>query len=358
MAQQGQEDLENGCTLILIKPIILNYIFMSVHFSVIIPTKDRKAILEESLDKLRLVKNLNDLQVIIINDSSEELKLDDRFSFATIYRNPKSGVASARNHGVSNAIHNWIVFVDDDMWAQPDTFERLAAYCADKNTCVNTNWIYPDFIQRQMDSRPFLRYLKKYRFDSMEGWNNDPNWRHDQAFEVNSLNSAFLLIHKDTFLSIEGFDTNFPYAGFEDHDLSKRLKKAGMKLLVDPTIMVFHNEADRLEIGSWMERKKRGAVTRRVGVNLGYSELELQYPIVKKSIYTTLNTGKGTLLKLLKRWPKSKVADSIYFRLVNILLGTFSFAGYTSKHARELEAQIKAKKKVAVVSERAGVPVK
>lgn len=305
-----------------------------MNFSVIIPSKDRKEILTLSLEKLAKVANLNELEVIVINDSDKELVLDERFGFATIYNNDKAGVASARNFGASKSSHDWMVFMDDDMWVQTETFNKLEPFCANTDRCLNVNWVYPDFLVKQLDKKPFLRYLKNYGFDSLEGWSSDVEWNHQKAFPVKGITSQFLLIHKVAFYKVGGYNTSFPFAGFEDYDMSKRLKKAGVEIYVDPLNMIYHNEADRIDIENWLERKRRGAITRKVGIEVGYRELEIKYPFYKKYFYLFVYRIRGILLRILNAWPSTKILDPFFFILVNILLGTYSAKGYHSNQAK------------------------
>jgi GT2 family glycosyltransferase len=253
-----------------------------------------------------------------------------------VYQNSfGAGVASARNFGVSKAKHDWLIFMDDDMWVQPDSFFRLLPFCQDATRCLNVNWVYPPFLVQQRDQRPFLRYLHHYGFDSLEGWSSDVQWNDREPFEVKGITSQFLLLHKKAFYQVGQYDVSFPFAGFEDHDLSRRLRQHDIRVFVDPLNMIYHNEADRMDIENWLERKRRGAITRKVGVSVGYKELELHYSILKRLFYTMIYRLRRPFLALLKHWPNLAILDRLYFLLVNVLLGTYSFTGYTSQQAQD-----------------------
>lgn len=305
-------------------------------FSVIIPTKDRNDILRKSLKSLSKAKNVEDLQVIIINDSDNPVGVDTDAFPANLetYKNPGKGVASARNFGVSKAVHDWLIFMDDDMIVLPDTFLKLKYLDPAADQCYNINWVYPDFIIEQKAQKPFVRYLIYYKFDSMEGWSNDRNWNNKEAFDVRGVNSAFLVMQKRIFQKIGGYNTNFPFAGFEDHDLSQRLRQMGVRLFVDPTNIIYHNEEDRVDLENWLERKRRGAITRKVAVALGYTNLTLNYTWLKKTAYEIIFFFRKPLLLLLNHWPNTKKGDRLFFLLVNMLLGAYSCIGYTRKNQK------------------------
>lgn len=300
-------------------------------FSLIIPTKDRQQIINKTLLRLHNITRLDELEIIIINDSQEpvQIELEELLGYCKVVRNQGSGVASGRNYGASLAANEWLVFMDDDMWVQPDTFDRLRPLIEGKeDTCFNINWVYPYELNVQRKDKPFLRYLEKYGFDSLEGWSNDPNWQDKQPFLVEGVTSQFFIIHRTLFEKIGGYNASFPFAGFEDHDLSKRLKKSGVPVMLDPTNLIYHNEEDRMQVESWLERKKRGAVTRKVAVEMGYSNLALTYSGAKTVIYNAIWQQKRTILRLLEHWPNNKAFDPAYFFIVNRLFGTYVYIGY------------------------------
>jgi GT2 family glycosyltransferase len=302
-------------------------------FTVIIPTKDRKAILEKTLGCIKSVNNIKDLEVVIVNDSDTNLDVDLSL-FPTSFQmlqNPGSGVAAAKNFGASKAMNEWLIFMDDDILVKPSTFENLPAYYEHKNWCSNINWVYPDFIINQRNFNPFVRYLNKYQFDSLKGWSNNPDWNDHKIFRVQSVSSQFLVIHKSEFEAVGGYNERFPLAGFEDHDMSVRLDNLGAEMFLDPTNVVYHNEEDRIVLENWLERKRRGAITRKVAVDLGYDTLRLNYSGLKKAFYTIVFASRKYMLSVLNKWPQTKILDPVYFFLVNVLLGAYSYSGYTKE---------------------------
>ncbi len=303
-----------------------------MRFSLIIPTKDRTGILNKTLDHLKKVKNINDIEVILINDSKDPIQ-SELNSFPVpikVYRNPVNGVASGRNFGASKASHEWLIFMDDDMLVQPDSFQKLIPLCdPQQNSCWNVNWVYPPEVVANRSKQPFLRYLNKYNFDSLEGWSNDVEWNNKQIFRVKGITSQFLLIHKNVFSKSGGYNASFPFAGFEDYDLSKRLKAKDISVYLDPNNTIYHNEEDRLDVESFLERRKRGAITRKVAVSVGYDYLALNYSLIKKTIYPIIYSCRHVILWVLQKWPQTIIADKIYFQLVNILFGAYSYKGYS-----------------------------
>jgi glycosyltransferase involved in cell wall biosynthesis len=307
---------------------------MLSRFSIIIPTKDRQQILEKTFSVLSQTKGYEELEIIIINDSEKELALKNKTNNISIYRNMGSGVAAARNTGAAKAKNDWLIFMDDDMLVGDESFFFLHPFCEHyPDSCLNLNWVYPEAIYTKADKVPFIRYLKHYGFDSLEGWSTDVQWDKTKLFQVKRITSQFLLMQKSTFEMAGRYNTSFPFAGFEDHDFSGRLKDKGIRIYVDPNNMIFHNEFDRIDIESWMQRKKRGGITRRVAVSLGYADVELHYNVLKKIVYSIVYRVKSPLLVILNNWPRSSFWDKFFFAMINLLLGTYSYSGYTSRQA-------------------------
>jgi GT2 family glycosyltransferase len=304
-----------------------------LEFSIIIPTKNRSAILQQSLQQaLAAVRDVR-VEFIIINDGTDDIRLPEVFpEQISVYKNPKSGVASARNLGAEKAAYSHIIFMDDDMWMQPGNITALQQAIAEyPNACINLNWIYPPALSKQIASTKFGRYLEYYGFTSLKGWNRGAPWSDTEVFETAGITSQFLYMPKAVFAAVGGYNENFPHAGFEDFDFAERLKKAGVKFYIQPVSSLYHNEADRVEARSWLARKKRGGETRKYAVSFGYQQLALHYPVWKSIFYRICIIFYPLLFAIERFWPNLPALDKGYFQLINLLLGVHSFEGYHKK---------------------------
>jgi hypothetical protein len=93
--------------------------------------------------------------------------------------------------------------------------------------------------------------------------------------------------------------------------------------------MVWHNEADRVDLTGWMQRKYRGGQTRKVAVDAGHQDLEIDYNTLKGKLYFIISKTEFMFTGALKLIPNIKMFDPLYFRIVNMLLGTNLYKGYT-----------------------------
>lgn len=104
-------------------------------FSVLIPTRDRAAVLRRCLDAV-LAQTHPAAEVIVINDgslddTSEMLASEEYAPRCIVVDGGGSGVATARNMGIERATADWIVFIDDDDLPSPRWLETLARLATD-----------------------------------------------------------------------------------------------------------------------------------------------------------------------------------------------------------------------------------
>jgi GT2 family glycosyltransferase len=299
--------------------------------SIIIPTKDRHSILDKSLSlAFKAIQSLN-AEIIVVNDSkTNSVDIPSAYTGKVrMINNPKSGVASARNLGAKKAQADLLLFLDDDMWISEDNLlTTLSLHHNQTDCCIILNWVYPVALDQEIKATQFGRYLHHFGFASLKGWCNGMNWSDEKLFPVNGITSQYLSIRKRDFWKAGGYNENFPHAGFEDHDFGVRLLQHGVQPYVYPLSTVYHNEADRMNVEAWLARKKRGGETRKVAVQVGYSNTGLTYGFTKKKAYRLLSVGKPVLLKLLQAIPNQPGFDPLYFKVLNLLLGTASFEGY------------------------------
>lgn len=296
--------------------------------SIIIPTKDRPMLIRRNLDFLQKAIAGKEIEVIVVNDGKPDPDLS-AYTFATIYQNPKSGVASARNLGVEHAAADRLIFLDDDMLIFPENIDSLLSLTRDiPDQCINLNWIYPPDIQQQLSGYAFGRYLVNNGFTTLKGWNRGNYWNDQELFETKGITSQFLYISKKAFQQAGGYTESFPHAGFEDYDLSQKLHRQQTKFYIYPLSTCWHNEIDRLTPESWLERKKREAQTRKHAVNCGYKDLALHYNFPKKVFYTVCSIIKPLIFYLMSRIPNQKSFDFLYFSCIKLLFGTVVYEGY------------------------------
>src|SRR6218665_3403597 len=303
-----------------------------VNISIIIPTYNRNSSANACIRSL-LATGLQGMEIVVVNDYKKGkfvLESDNQSPAVKIYNNPGSGVAAARNTGAAMATASKLIFVDDDMIVNKEAITK-AVYFLDMhpNSTYNADWIYEKALLDEISATAFGRYLIRYNFTSLRGWNNGIiEWKENSLLRSDGITSQFFAIKKSDFGLIGGYNEAYPLAGFEDYEIRINMQKNNIAHYIDTSVMIYHNERDRVTPSSWLERKKRGAYTRRIAVERGFNELAIVYHPAKKAIYKLLSLMKPLLMGGLKIIPDARAFDGLYFKMINLLLGINIFEGY------------------------------
>ncbi|MGK7926039.1 MAG: glycosyltransferase family 2 protein [Spirulina sp.] len=204
-------------------------------FSVVIPTYNRKPILEKCLQALES-QNLGfdgiieDYEILVVDDGSTDGTLDwlqgqkREFPHVITRSQKHQGPAAARNLGVETSRGDTIIFIDSDL-------------------VVTEN-----FLQAHADR--LLRGYQEHQSDRIftYGWViNTCNFDNptSEPYKITDFSAAYfatgnVAIAKKWLLKAGLFDTSFQLYGWEDLELGVRLKKFGLKLLKCPEAVGYH----------------------------------------------------------------------------------------------------------------------
>jgi len=194
----------------------------------VLPTCDRPASLRSCLGALSAVRGSWTIPVVVVDDGSGEPAKPGHHDHLeiTILRTGELGPAAARNVGARAASTELIAFIDDDCEPRPDWLERLVGGVAGGAAAVGG---------RTASLEPGLfATASQALLDVMADAVNEPP---GSATFVTANN---LLVRREAFLSIGGFDERFRLAAGEDRDLAERLVAAGYAVSFDPEVTVLH----------------------------------------------------------------------------------------------------------------------
>lgn len=303
-----------------------------MQLSVIIPTKDRGSVFDETLRcAMNAVEHL-DAEILVVNDSRETRPAIPVSSRVRMMENPGRGVASARNSGVRSTSGDLILFLDDDIVISRESIDHIMNVHRElKDICLNVNWEYPQTTIELISKTQFGRFMITSRLTSFKGWYHHPSWRDNELFASTSVASFHLSLKRNDFLRTPGYNEKFPHAGFEDYDFPLELKKAGMSFYIDSRTTVYHNEADRINFGNWLANQERRAATRKVAVGLGYKELIIEYTAFKRFMFSLIGISNGIIKAMMYLTPNVRVFDPLYFRLISALQAQRIYRGYSSR---------------------------
>ncbi|MBP0019534.1 MAG: glycosyltransferase [Cyanobacteria bacterium SBLK] len=204
-------------------------------FSVVIPTYNRKPILEKCLkalesQKFALNTIVENYEIVVVDDGSTDGTLDwlatqkHEFPHAVTHSQDHQGPAAARNLGVECARGDTIIFIDSDLVV---TENFLQAHC--DRLCQG---------QKETKSDRVFTYGWVINTCNFENPTSEP-------YKITDFSAAYfatgnVAIAKKWLLQAGLFDTRFQLYGWEDLELGVRLKKFNLKLLKCPKAVGYH----------------------------------------------------------------------------------------------------------------------
>jgi glycosyltransferase involved in cell wall biosynthesis len=188
--------------------------------TVVVPAYNRSRDLERCLAALRAQTIAPELlEVIVVDDGSTDdtsamlQRVAAGWPRLRFFRQTNAGPATARNTGIANAKHTIVAFTDDDCVPTPDWTSRIAQrFDAGLKGCLHGT------VRSSLPSSTFV---------------------HSVVAEGAVITSN-LAIERKVFDEVGVFDEKFRAPWCEDADLFYRLKKAGVAITYDPTLVVDH----------------------------------------------------------------------------------------------------------------------
>jgi glycosyltransferase involved in cell wall biosynthesis len=186
-------------------------------FSVVVPTYERHAYLPKLLDCLGR-QTFRDFEVILVDQSASPWRVPDKHgSLDILYEHTDlKGTSRARNLGAWLARGQVIAFTDDDCQPEPDWLRNATRYFDDARVVGVEGLVLSERI-------------------------HDPDYRPvtNLGFEGIGFMTANLLLRRDIFNAIDGFDEQFDVPFREDTDLGWRACALG-EIPFGHDVRVFH----------------------------------------------------------------------------------------------------------------------
>lgn len=194
--------------------------------SIVIPSYNRRQELANCIGSLNAQEFDEALEVIVVDDGSTDGtdELIAGYPEIIYLKQENKGAAAARNKGVEAARGEFIFFLDSDCVVERDCLQELVKEISrDKKTAVVGCRIIgktPGFFARCHD---YAQYSGSMTLD-----------REERKF----LCSSGILVRKEIFEKMSGFDESFKIA--EEEDLGLRIYEQGHKLIYQPKAIVYH----------------------------------------------------------------------------------------------------------------------
>jgi GT2 family glycosyltransferase len=214
-----------------------------VEISIIIPVFNQFHFTQACLASLQEHQGTERFEVIVVDDCSTDQTAEaiPQIPDVVYLRNEKnSGFIASCNRGAETARGKYLVFLNNDtlvsdgwLTALLDTFTEQP-----RTGIVGSKLVYPD--GRLQEAGGII-------WRDASGWNygkfdDAEKPEYNYLREVDYCSAAALMIPKELFQSVGGFDPRYAPAYYEDTDLAFKVRKAGYKVLYQPLSGVIHYE--------------------------------------------------------------------------------------------------------------------
>ena len=203
-----------------------------MNVSVVIPTYNRKSILEKclkALEKQTLTNIISHYEIVVVDDGSTDgtpswiRNNSEKLPHVVLYEQEHGGPALGRNLGVMKSKYEIIIFIDSDLIVLEDFLvchvNKLASSWKKNNK-------------------------KCFTYGTVVNTSNFKN-PENEIYKLTDISFAYfatgnVAISRELLLKVGLFDTSFSLYGWEDLELGERLKKIGTKLVKCPKAVGFH----------------------------------------------------------------------------------------------------------------------
>ncbi|MCS7235258.1 MAG: glycosyltransferase family 2 protein [Armatimonadota bacterium] len=229
-----------------------------IRITVVIPAYNAAAVVGKCLQCLAHQDYPRELyEVVVVDDgSTDDTPGVVRRSSATLpisvryHRQENAGLAAARNAGARLARHPVVLFLDPDMWAEPQLLRAHAGHYGSRARVAvqGRRLLHPEAkVSPFMQSKELLPDLTRRRRVNLSPYH--------------TVMSNFSLRAEDLW-AVGGFDERFRGYGWEDIEMGIRLHRAGVELHWEPEAFAWHHHVESLE-----ERLRKA---REAGANAVY----------------------------------------------------------------------------------------
>ncbi len=219
--------------------------FDSIRASIIIPVFNQLEYTKRCIQSIFQNTDNKLYELIIVDNNStdgHQQYLDKLKGQVVVIKNKENlGFAKACNQGAAAACGEFLVFLNNDTEPQTRWLDALVA-AADKNSnagAVGAKLVYPDGRLQEAGALIF----SDGSGDNFGRGKSPDNPVFNIACEVDYCSGACLLVRRDIFKRIGGFDERYSPAYYEETDLCFAIRKLGCQVLYEPGAVVIHHES-------------------------------------------------------------------------------------------------------------------
>jgi GT2 family glycosyltransferase len=261
--------------------------------SLIIPTRDGYDILKACLDSILVKTTYTNYEILIVNNQSSCPKTLELFSaMATLYENirvfdydAEFNYSAINNYAVELAAGTIIGFVNNDIEViSPDWLTEMVSHAIREDIgCVGAMHFYPDDSIQHAGVIVGLDGVAGHAFRFEDKSSNEDYFNYLSSIRnPDAVTAATLLIRKELFQRVGGFDAKHLAVAFNDVDLCLKVNALGYRCVWTPYAELYHHESKTRKLTPSLEATKRemyehAVMKERWGTDTYQSRELLQY---------------------------------------------------------------------------------
>ena len=302
-------------------------------FSIVIPTYNRKPILEKCLLALEDQDYAGDYEVVVVDDGSTDGTVDwlkaqqaiGKLAHVQLFCQDHQGPSAARNLGVEQSKGDIIIFIDSDLVV-------LSGFLSAHDAKLQLG-------RSQTGGDRFFTYGRVVNTANFENPTQEP-------YKITDYSAAFfatgnVAIAKHWLVEAGLFDTGFQLYGWEDLELGVRLKNLGLTLIKAPEAVGYHwhpafslSDVPRL-IDQEIQRGRMGVLFYEKHPTWEV-KMMIQMTWIHKVLWGVLSLG-GTLnektMAPLLQWIIDRGRPSLALEIARVFLNWYNVKGVYAAYA-------------------------
>jgi N-acetylglucosaminyl-diphospho-decaprenol L-rhamnosyltransferase len=186
-------------------------------------------------------------QIIVVDNGSEEdvrSAIDGKFRGVEVIRSERNlGFAAGNNLGLRNAKGEFVILMNSDVIAGPETLEDLVSSLKQE---PQAGAMSPGLLTARGEPQAFAfgsdpspGYLIKRGMRFLLGLGSFHDWAMQKSLDVDWVSAACICVRAIVIQGVGGLDDRFPLY-FEDADWCMRMRSAGWKVIYNPQLRVIH----------------------------------------------------------------------------------------------------------------------
>jgi GT2 family glycosyltransferase len=217
--------------------------------SIVIPFRDQPELLRRCLRGLRETDYADREWVLVNHDSRDPRtlryleRLARRPATRVVERSGPFNFSTLCNAGAAEATGDYLLFLNNDTEVlHPDWLRRMLRVAARADVgAVGATLLYADGTLQHAGMYPGPRQRWVHVYRGMPADHAGQRGELPYVRAVPAVTGACLLVRRDLFAAVGGFDERFPLT-YGDVDLCQRLQRRGLHVAVTPHARLLHHE--------------------------------------------------------------------------------------------------------------------